>query len=129
MRTLLASIALLGALLGLTACTAKPVLKPGARYLEIRTTPQSPAELPAGSRVNIVAVPVPATEMQWVSGTVKLFRAPTLAFKKDLEDGFFKFKTMVPPMVMIPAGTYEVKAWGMTVDGESIEGRTDYVVR
>ena len=84
--------------------------------------------LEPGTIVSIAAVPVPATEMQWVSGTVQLFGAPKLSFKKDPKDGFYKFKTMVPPMVQIPAGTYEVKAWGRTAAGEAVEGRTDYVV-
>ena len=80
-------------------------------------------------KIEIMAVPVPATEMQWVSGTVKIFRAPSLAFKKDPQDGFYKFKTMVPPMVIIPSGNYEIKAWGRTVAGEEVQGRLEYVVQ
>jgi len=113
----------------IAGCTPKPVLKPGATVLELRATPPSPATLASGMIVSIAAVPVPATEMQWVSGTVKIFRAPNLAFKKDAKDGFYKFKTMVPPMVQIPAGTYEVKAWGRTAAGEAVEGRMEYVVQ
>lgn len=122
---------LIGAVLLFAACTPKAVVKPGpgATTLEIRVNPPSPAALASGMLVEIAAVPVPATEMQWVSGTVKIFRAPTLPFKKDAKDGLFKFKTMVPPMVMIPAGTYEVKAWGRTALGQDVEARTEYVVK
>ncbi len=110
----------------LSGCTAKTKLQ--TRQLELRASPASPASLIPGSRIEIAAVPVPAGEMQWVSGTVQLFGAPTLAFKKDPKDGFFKFKTMIPPMVQVPAGSYEVKAWGRTTAGEAIEGRLDYQV-
>jgi hypothetical protein len=97
--------------------------------LELRPSPASPASLAPGSRIEIAAVPVPSTELEWVSGTVKLFGSPTLAFKKDAKDGFFKFKTMVPPMVDVPAGSYEVRAWGRTSAGEAVEGKMDYEVR
>jgi hypothetical protein len=118
----------LALLLALAACGGrKPIV--GARVLELRPNPASPATLAPGSRIEIAAVPVPLAELQWVSGTVKLFGSPTLAFKKDAKDGYFKFKTMVPPMVDVPAGSYEVRAWGRTAAGEDVEGRMDYEVR
>jgi hypothetical protein len=118
----------LALVLALQAChSGQP--KAGARYLELRPKPASPASLVPGSRIEIAAVPIPGTELQWVSGTVKLFGSPTLAFKKDAKDGYFKFKTMVPPMVDVPAGSYEVRAWGRTAEGEAVEGRMDYEVR
>jgi hypothetical protein len=126
-RTLTGALALL-ALFSLAACGGKQVKAP-AHTLEIRPNPASPAKLPSGTRIEVAALPQPAVEMQWVSGTVKLFGAPTLTFKKDLKDGLWKFRTMIPPMVDMPSGTYEIKAWGRTVGGEEIAGRMDYVVQ
>jgi hypothetical protein len=119
----------LAALLFLAACHgAKPVAK-ASRVLELRPKPASGASLPQGTHIEIAAVPVPPAEMQWVSGTVQLIGAPTLAFKKDPKDGAFKFKFMVPPMVDVPAGSYQVKAWGRTSAGEDVEGQMAYEVR
>ncbi len=120
------ALALIGALpFFLSACRPRPDL----RHLEISVRPASPADLPPGTIVEIVAMPVPAGQMAWVSGTVKIFRAPVLAFKKSAVDGSFMFRTMVPPMATVPAGSYEVRAWGRTVAGEDVEGRLDYKVR
>lgn len=129
MRGATAAALALGFGFALAACTPKAVLRPTETVLELRPDPPSPASLEPGTIVSIAAVPVPATEMQWVSGTVQLFGAPKLAFKKDPRDGFYKFKTMVPPMVQIPAGKYAVRAWGRTAAGEDIQGQTEYVVQ
>ena len=127
-RALAGALALcLGLALG--ACASKAVIKPASAVLELRCNPSSPSSLESGTIVTIAAVPVPATEMQWVSGTVQLFGAPKLAFKRDPKDGLYKFKTMVPPMVQIPVGKYEVKAWGRTAAGEEINGQMEYVVQ
>jgi hypothetical protein len=97
--------------------------------LELRADPPSPAPLQPGTIIKITAVPQPAGEMAWVSGTVKVLGARVVAFKKDPQDGLFKFKTMVPPMADIPSGSYQVRAWGRSAAGEAVEGSLDYVVR
>jgi hypothetical protein len=128
------ALALLGLCLSLAACASKPAIQPTpsptpGRHLEIRFDPAGPTHLAPGDLVQIAVLPVPDGEMQWVSGTVQLFHAPTLAFKQDAKDKLFKFKTMVPPMANIPAGTYEVKVWGQSLLGESLQGSSSYEVR
>jgi hypothetical protein len=98
------------------------------RRLEIIADPASPASLQPGQRISVTARPLPEAQMQWVSGTVKVLGAREVAFRKDA-DGLFKFRTMVPPMVDIPSGTYEIRAWGRTAAGEAIEGSLKYEVR
>jgi hypothetical protein len=129
------ALALLGLAAVLPACASQPGIRPSvsptppARHLEIRFDPAGPTHLAPGDMVQIAVLPVPDGEMQWVSGTVQLFHAPTLAFKQDAKDRLFKFKTMVPPMANIPAGTYEVKVWGRSLLGESLQGSSSYEVR
>jgi hypothetical protein len=119
-------LALAAALL-VAGCGAKP--RADGHRLELRADPPSPASLAPGRIIKITAAPVPGGDMQWVSGTVKVLGARVVAFRKDPEDGLYKFKTMVPPMVDIPSGSYQVKAWGRTLAGEDVEGSLDYEVR
>jgi hypothetical protein len=39
------------------------------------------------------------------------------------------FRTMVPPLVTVPKGSYEVKAWGKTKAGEDVQGLMSYEVQ
>jgi hypothetical protein len=133
LRARIGGLALLG--LGLAGCASNPGIQPSlsptppAHHLDIRFNPAGPTHLAPGDLVEIAVLPVPSGEMQWVSGTVQLFHAPTLAFKQDAKDKLFKFKTMVPPMANIPAGTYQVKVWGQSLLGESLQGSSSYEVR
>jgi hypothetical protein len=79
--------------------------------------------------VTVSALPVPEAEMAWVSGTVKLMGAPVLGMKPAADGKRWQFRTMVPPMVTVPAGRYEVKAWGRTKAGEDIQGQMTYEVQ
>lgn len=128
-RSVRLALALAAGALLFSACAKKAEVLPSGRFLELRCDPASPAELPSGKLVEIKAVPVPQAEMQWVSGTVKLFGAPNIVFKKDPKDGNFRFRTMVPPMVEVPIGKYAIKVWGRTTAGEAVEGHMDYEVR
>lgn len=125
MRSLLAALAL-GLLLG--ACAGrKPALD--ARRLELSVEPAPPALLPSGTIVKVAARAVPDAELAWVSGTVKIMGAPVLAMKPDADGKTWRFRTMVPPMVTVPAGKYEVKAWGRTKSGEELKGMFSYEVK
>lgn len=125
MKSLLGALAL-GLLLG--ACAGKPPL-PGARRLELSVDPAPPARLPSGTIVRVAARAVPDAELAWVSGTVKIMGAPVLAMKPDADGKTWRFKTMVPPMLTVPAGKYEVKAWGRTKNGEELQGLFSYEVK
>lgn len=116
------------ACLALTGCAGRTP-KPEGPRLQLSVEPAPPAKLPSGTIVTVTAQPVPATELAWVSGTVKLFGAPVLGLKMDAKSGAWRFRTMVPPMVLVPAGMYEVKAWGRTRAGEAIEGTFSYEVK
>lgn len=119
------------ALLGLASCrSAAPLAdKPAARHLELRAEPASPSRLPQGTIVRISVLPVPATEMAWVSATVKIFGAKILALRQDPADKAWKFKTQVPYGFSVPLGSYELKAWGGTSSGERVEGSLTYEVK
>jgi hypothetical protein len=124
MRRGLALLALAGLLQGCGG--ARPAAEGPALILAVE--PASPASLISGTIVKVSARPQPAAELAWVSGTVKVFGAKPLALKKAA-DGSWGFKTMVPPLVTVPRGTYEIKAWGRTQDGKAVEGRMNYEVK
>ena len=124
MRAAWALAAALGLLWG---CHGAPI-HPGSARLELSVSPPSPASLASGTIVRVTAQPVPRTEMAWVSGTVKIFGAKAIAMRPG-EDGTWTFKTMVPPMFTVPAGTYEVRSWGRTSDGQPLEGTLTYEVK
>ena len=117
------------AALALAGCHRGALKAGGAHTLVLSVDPPSPNPLDAGTLVRVTARPEPKVEMAWVSGTVKIFGAPVAPFKRDREDGSWRFKTMVPPMVTVPPGTYQIKAWGRTVDGEEIHSAISYEVQ
>lgn len=125
-KPLLLALAALAAF-ALTAC--KPALKAEGRRLELSALPMPPSPLPSGTVVTVSARPVPEGEMEWVSGTVKLMGAPVLAMKPAGDGKSWSFRTMVPPMVSVPAGRYEVKAWGRSKAGEDVQGSMSYEVK
>ena len=91
--------------------------------------PAGPASLPQGTLIRLSAAVAPATEMAWVSGTVKILGAKVLALKLDPADKLWKFRTMVPLGITVPHGSYELRAWGSTVSGEPVEGSLTYEVK
>lgn len=112
----------------LAGCAAKAP-KPDARRLELSVQPAPPASLPSGTVVQVAARAVPEAELAWVSGTVKIFGAPVMPLKPDPDGRTWRFRTMVPPLVTVPPGAYEVRAWGRTKAGEDLEGVLSYEVR
>jgi hypothetical protein len=80
-----------------------------------------PPQLQAGSMIQVSAVPVPPTEMAWVSGTVKVMGAPVMPFQRQ-ENGTWTFKTMIPIFASITPGQYQANAWGESKDGQRYEG-------
>lgn len=97
--------------------------------LVLSALPAPPAELRSGMVVSVAAQAQPAVELAWVSGTVKLLGAPVLPMRLDADGRTWRFRTMVPPLVMVPAGDYQIKAWGRTRAGAPIEGQMSYEVR
>jgi hypothetical protein len=118
----------LAALVLLAGCR-QAVKAEGGRHLELSALPLPPTSLPSGTVVTVSARTVPDGEMAWVSGTVKLLGAPVLAMKPTDDGKSWWFRTMVPPMVTVPAGRYEVKAWGRTKSGEDLQGSMSYEVK
>ncbi|MES2202394.1 MAG: hypothetical protein V4498_09095 [candidate division FCPU426 bacterium] len=96
------------------------------RRLDLAMSP--PALIP-GRMVQVTAKPVPASQMAWVSGTVKVFGFPTVPFARDPKSGDWRFKTMIPSMALVPAGMYEVKAWGENLEGQRYEGNMEVEVK
>jgi hypothetical protein len=125
MRKALAATVLAAALAG---CGAAGV-KGEPHRLELSALPLPPASLPSGTIVTVTAHVVPDAQMEWVSGTVKLLGAPVLGMKPDSDGKAWWFRTMVPPLVTVPAGHYEVKAWGRTKAGEDVQGMMSYEVQ
>jgi hypothetical protein len=107
----------------------RPAMKAEGHRLELSALPQPPTSLPSGTVVTVSARTVPEGDLAWVSGTVKLLGAPVLAMKPAADGKSWWFRTMVPPMVTVPAGHYEVKAWGRTKAGEDVQGSMSYEVK
>jgi hypothetical protein len=125
MRKALAAAVLSAVLAG---CGAAEV-KGQPHRLELSALPLPPASLPSGTIVTVTARVVPDAQMEWVSGTVKLMGAPVLGMKPGADGKGWWFRTMVPPLVTVPAGHYEVKAWGRTKAGEDVQGMMSYEVQ
>jgi len=117
------------ALAGLALAGCAHVPKGPAPALKISVEPAPPTVLAPGTVVKIRAWAEPKAQLQWVSGTVKVFRAPVLAFKPEAGSLAWIFKTQVPPMTTVPPGRYQVKAWGRSVDGQDVNGQLDFEVR
>ena len=115
------------AVLVLAGCQRQQAVLRSVPRLVLAVSPASPARLEPGSLVRVTALPVPWVDLAWVSGTVGVLGAPTAAFRRG-PDGVWSFRTMVPPMVLVPAGAYRVKAWGRAVDGEEVRGTLTYEV-
>jgi hypothetical protein len=117
---------LAGAALFLASCHH---LAGHGRVFALSVSPAPPANLAPGTLVKVTARPEPPAEMVWVSGTVKIFGAPVLPFKRDPAGGTWSFKTVVPPLASVPAGSYEIKVWGRTASGEEVSSNLNYEVR
>ncbi|HTB33685.1 MAG TPA: hypothetical protein VK842_02370 [bacterium] len=115
------------ALLG--ACASAPKRAGGPPpSLVLSALPAPPAQLDPGTIVTVQARTQPATQLAWVSGTVRIMGAPTLAFRPGA-DGTWSFRTMVPPMTTVPPGLYQIKAWGRTADGQDVKANMAYEVK
>jgi hypothetical protein len=112
----------------LAGCATAPRPLGPAPSLVLHALPAPPASLDPGTIVTVQARTLPQTQLAWVSGTVKIMGAPTLAFRPGA-DGTWSFRTMVPPMTMVPPGTYQIKAWGRTADGQDVKATMDYEVK
>jgi hypothetical protein len=124
------TLALLGAAFGilvLAGCSRQQVAAGAPPRLLVGVFPPSPTRLDPGTLIRITARPEPSIAMDWVSGTVRILGAPVTAFRRG-EDGTWGFKTMVPPMVTVPPGTYAIKVWGRAHDGEALSGTLSYEV-
>lgn len=96
--------------------------------LRLSVEPPPPSDLASGTIVSVHAIAEPFMEMAWVSGTVGIMGAPVAGFKRAA-DGSWMFRTMVPPMVTVPAGTYHIKAWGRSKSGEELKATMNYEVQ
>ena len=112
----------------LAGCAGAPPKLVPPPSLMLSALPAAPAELSPGTIVTVQARTVPATQMAWVSGTVRIMGAPTLGFRQAA-DGTWSFRTMVPPMTTVPPGHYQIKAWGRTADGQDVKANMDYEVK
>ena len=88
-----------------------------------------PAELQPGVKLTVTAVPQPLAEMAYVSGTVAVSGAPVLPFKYNAAAKHWYFGMLIPALVSIPPGEYEVKVWGQSLAGARYEGRTTVKVK
>jgi hypothetical protein len=122
---LLAGLAALAAF-ALAGCAGQQIAGNPPRLL-LTVYPPSPAQLDPGTLVSVTAQTEPRVAMQWVSGTVRILGAPVTDFR-PLADGSWGFTTMVPPMVNVPPGTYHIRAWGRSMDGEDVRGELTYEV-
>jgi hypothetical protein len=122
---LLAGLAALAAC-ALAGCAGQQIAG-NAPCLLLTVDPPSPARLDPGSLVSVTARPEPPAAMQWVSGTVRILGAPVTDFRPRA-DGSWGFRTMVPPMLSVPPGTYHIRAWGRTAAGEDLRGELTYEV-
>ena len=118
--------ALLGLAL-LAGCAGAPSVHGPAPSLLLSALPAPPTRLDPGIIVTVRARTEPPTQLAWVSGTVKIMGAPVLGFRQAA-DGTWSFRTMVPPMTTVPPGTYQIKAWGRTADGQDVKATMDYEV-
>jgi hypothetical protein len=82
----------------------------------------NPPEFRPGAALVVTARPLPQAEMAYVSGTVNVMGFPDLAFSRDLVDGQWKFKTMIPIFASVNPGNYQVKAWGLSKAGQRYDG-------
>jgi hypothetical protein len=114
------------AVLALAGCSRQQIAESGPR-LVLSVSPPSPCRLDPGTLVSVTARPQPPVAMAWVSGTVRILGAPVTDFRLRA-DGSWGFRTMVPPMVSVPPGTYHIRAWGRTKDGEALSGTLTYEV-
>ena len=94
-------------------------VKPSVSFLRLSL---DPPQLQPGVPMTLSVRPEPPTELLWVSGTVEVMGVPTLPLRQDPTDGVWKFRSMLPSFVSIPAGTYKVKAWGVSKQGKRAEG-------
>lgn len=115
------------ACLALAGCHRQQVFAGVSRRLVLEVSPASPARLDSGTIITVSARPEPWGAMQWVSGTVQIFGAPVTPFRLA-KDGSWTFRTMVPPMLSAPPGSYHIKAWGRTQDGQDVRGIVTYEV-
>ncbi len=116
------------AFLLLAASCTRVGVRPGPRpVLSLKVVPAPPARLEPGGFVRVTARCVPPVALGWVSGTVGILGAPVVAFRRG-PAGAWSFRTMVPPFLNVPPGTYRVKAWGRTLDGRAVRGEMDYEV-
>jgi hypothetical protein len=119
--------ALLGLAL-LAGCAHAPQALGPAPSLVLSALPAPPAQLDPGVIVTVEARTLPQTQLAWVSGTVRIMGAPTLAFRQGA-DGTWSFRTMVPPMTTVPPGLYQIKAWGRTAEGQDVKATMEYEVK
>jgi hypothetical protein len=84
----------------------------------------TPDSLTPGTKVEVMAVPQVPVVLQSVSGTVAVTGAWVVPFAYDASRQAWIFKTIIPSMISIPSGKYEVKAWGLTAQGTRVEGST-----
>jgi len=99
----------------LTACHS--VSKDRALLLQL-----DPAIPKAGQWITLTARPARPAQLQWVSGTVKIFMAPVVALKPNESRDAWTFRMMIPGMVNIPKGHYEAEAWGEDKVGARWQG-------
>jgi hypothetical protein len=117
MRILAAGLAVFA--LFLAACQG-PKIKPEHRL----AVAVSPLLVGAGQRVTVTAMAVDQAEMAYVSGTVGSFGLPNVALKYDAVGKLWFLSRPIPLFVTIPAGRYEIKAWGESKAGEKYERNT-----
>ncbi len=107
----------LGALLAISLAACHRVSKDHALILKL-----DPPIPKAGQWITMTVKPQRPVQLQWVSGTVKIFMAPVVALKPNESRDTWTFRMMIPGLVLIPKGQYEAAAWGEDQDGARWQG-------
>jgi hypothetical protein len=118
------ALAALAAGLLLSGCHQAKPGGPGVLLLKVEPTKFKP-----GAIVTVSAKPPQGSVLAQVSGTVAVMGAPTVPFQFDGVSKAWVFRTLIPDMVTIPPGDYQVKAWGADKAGRRYEGSTTISVQ
>jgi hypothetical protein len=124
MKNIFNIIALIVFLTGMYACHRVQPEK--IILLSVNPTPL----LATTKRIEVTAKPFDNATLKWVSGTVKVFMAPTLPFTWNPDSKSWQFVYNIPGIVPpLESGKYTVKAWGRDKLGGLYEGELEVEVK
>lgn len=81
-----------------------------------------PPVLESGRWVTMTAQALDQSQLRYVSGTVQVFGSPVVPLKYDRLKNLWYYSLYIPDMIVIPPGTYGIRAWGKNLGGETYEG-------